>query len=223
MERNITVDSITYLNHNVVHLVAQRPKNFTFRPGQATELALAHPKWKDEKRPFTFTGLPEEDALEFVIKVYPDHDGVTEQLPSLEPGDQFIIGDAWGAITYKGPGTFIAGGAGVTPFIAILRNLFQKGEIKGNKLLFANKKERDIFYKEHFENWLGDDFVNILSEEKTDAHAHGRIDSDFIKAQTSDLGSYFYVCGPPEMTKDVVGILRELGVDKDKIVTEDMD
>ncbi len=222
MERNITLDSITYLNHNVVHLVAQRPKDFSFTPGQATEFALAHPKWKDEKRPFTFTGLPKEDALEFVIKVYPDHHGVTEQIPSLEHGDQFIIGDAWGTIQYKGPGVFIAGGAGVTPFIAILRNLAKNGDIEGNKLLFANKKQRDIFFKDNFENWLGDDFVNILSEEKTDAYAHGRMDFEFLKAQISDVDQYFYVCGPPEMIDDVVGSLSKMGVAKNKIVTEDM-
>jgi predicted ferric reductase len=36
---------------------------------------------------------------------------------------ELIIRDVWGAIEYKGEGVFIAGGAGVTPFIAILRQL----------------------------------------------------------------------------------------------------
>ncbi|KKL53475.1 hypothetical protein LCGC14_2275080, partial [marine sediment metagenome] len=154
MEKKILVQSITHLNHNVVHLVTQKPSGYTYTPGQATELSLARPNWKAEKRPFTFTSLPDSEALEFVIKSYPDHKGVTEQVPSIEPGDELLIEDAWGAIEYKGPGVFIAGGAGATPFIAIFRDLAQKGEIKGNKFLFANKKERDIFYKDHFENWL---------------------------------------------------------------------
>jgi predicted ferric reductase len=41
----------------------------------------------------------------------------------LKHGDELIIRDVWGAIEYKGEGVFIAGGAGVTPFIAILRQL----------------------------------------------------------------------------------------------------
>ncbi|MGB6150860.1 MAG: flavodoxin reductase [Pricia sp.] len=223
MEKKIILDSITQLNHNVVHLVCQKPAEYHFTPGQATEVALAKPEWKDEKRPFTFTSLPDSEALEFVIKSYPAHDGVTEQIPPLEPGDALLIGDAWGAIEYKGPGVFIAGGAGVTPFIAILRDLAEKGKTKGNKLLFANKKEHDIFYAAHFESWLGENFVNILSEEKTDVYAHGRIDRDFLESQTDTLDQYFYVCGPPEMIEDVVGYLKDMGVKKDKIITEDMD
>lgn len=223
MEKKVILDSITQLNHNVVHLVTKKPANYSFTPGQATNLALASPDWKDEKRPFTFTSLPASEALEFVIKSYPDHNGVTEQMPSLEPGDELIIEDAWGAIEYKGQGVFIAGGAGVTPFIAIFRDLVQKGAIQGNKLLFANKKANDIFYKEHFENWLGDDFINILSEEKTDVYAHGRIDKDFLKARISDFEGYFYVCGPPKMTEDMIELLGDLGVAKEKIVAEDFD
>ncbi|MGB7395531.1 MAG: flavodoxin reductase [Pricia sp.] len=221
MERNITIDSVTHLNHNVVHLVTQKPEGYSFKPGQATEMSLARENWKNEKRPFTFTSLPDSTALEFVIKSYPAHDGVTEKMPGLEPGDEVLIGDAWGAIQYKGPGVFIAGGAGVTPFIAILKDLTEKGDIKGNKLLFANKKERDIFYQEHFQEWLGDDFINILSEEKTDAHDHGRIDLDYLNKQVSDVDQFFYVCGPPEMTEDVVGYLKKMGVDQKKIVKED--
>ncbi|WDR00201.1 hypothetical protein PSC71_05305 [Devosia sp. J2-20] len=40
------------------------------------------------------------------------------------------MGDAWGTIQYQEPGTFIAGGAGVTPFIAILRDLQAKDTLR---------------------------------------------------------------------------------------------
>jgi predicted ferric reductase len=45
-----------------------------------------------------------------------------QELGKLKHGDELII-RVWGAIEYKGEGVFIAGGAGVTPFIAILRQL----------------------------------------------------------------------------------------------------
>jgi predicted ferric reductase len=44
-----------------------------------------------------------------------------KRIRKLKHGDELIIRDVWGAIEYKGEGVFIAGGAGVTPFIAILR------------------------------------------------------------------------------------------------------
>ena len=223
MEKKVILDSITQLNHNVLHLVTRRPDGYNYTPGQATELALAKPDWKDKKRAFTFTGLSETDALEFVIKSYPDHNGVTEQIPALQPGDELLIGETWGAIEYKGPGVFIAGGAGVTPFIAILKDLAHKGDLKENVLLFANKKKRDIFYEDHFNAWLGDNFINILSEEETDVYLHGRIDQKFLEAYTTDRDQYYYVCGPPQMTKDIVGYLKDIGIEKNNIVTEDMD
>ena len=76
-----------------------------------------------EKRPFTFTSLPGDDHLEFTIKCYTDHDGVTNQLGQLKAGDELLLHDIWGAIHYTNEGTFIAGGAGITPFIAIFRQL----------------------------------------------------------------------------------------------------
>jgi ferredoxin-NADP reductase len=47
----------------------------------------------------------------------------------VKPGDQLIIRDVWGAITYKGKGVFIAGGAGITPFISIFRDLSARNEL----------------------------------------------------------------------------------------------
>lgn len=48
---------------------------------------------------------------------------MTNELSKIEVGDSVIIKSVFGAIHFKGNGTFIAGGAGVTPFISILREL----------------------------------------------------------------------------------------------------
>jgi predicted ferric reductase len=103
-------------------MVTDKPANYSFKPGQATSLAINKEGLTSKKRPFTFTSLPEGDTLEFIIKIYTSHNGVTAQIEKLVVGDELIIEAAWGAITYKGEGTFIAGGAGITPFVAILRD-----------------------------------------------------------------------------------------------------
>jgi predicted ferric reductase len=46
------------------------------------------------------------------------------------------------AIEYKGEGVFIAGGAGVTPFIAIFRKLRADDQIANNKLILPIKPKR---------------------------------------------------------------------------------
>ena len=221
MEHKVTLKKIEHINHNVLHLVVDKPKNYQFTPGQATEVSIDKGEWKDKKRPFTFTSLPEDKELEFTIKVYPSHDGVTEQLENLKVGDHLLIGDAWGAIHYKGTGSFIAGGAGVTPFIAILKDLKQKGELEGNRLFFSNHKERDIIYKNNLQAWLGDNLHLTLSDEKHDDFDHGRIDKDYLQKHKLEPTEPVYLCGPPPMMDALQSDLYEMGVPKSQLVTEE--
>src|SRR5271170_4334320 len=115
----VRILSITEITHNVRQFNVEKPEGYVFTPGQATDVSLPEEAWKDQLRPFTFTGLNEWDHLQFTIKIYPERKGVTGQLGHRQPGQELVIHDVWGAIQYKGEGTFIAGGAGVTPFIAI--------------------------------------------------------------------------------------------------------
>ncbi|MDC6405664.1 MULTISPECIES: flavodoxin reductase [Maribacter] len=223
MAHKINIQDIGFIRHNVLQIQTDRPSGYDFTPGQACEMSIDQPKWKEEKRPFTFTSLPDDGFLQFTIKVYPDHDGVTDQLQTLEQGDSLLISDSWGAISYQGPGIFLAGGAGVTPFIAIIKDLARKGNLEGNKLIFGNQRERDIILQSDFERWLGKDFINILSDEHSSKFPHGNIDKEFIKNHTENLDKKFYLCGPPPMMDSVYNALLELDVPKKNIITEDFD
>jgi len=155
-------------------IVTKKPEEYNFTPGQATEVSINKPNWKEKKNPFTFTCLPEDDFLEFSIKIYPEHKGVTNELLKLKKDDELILHEAFGAISYKGEGVFIAGGSGVTPFIAIFRNLHKKNGISNNKLIFANKMKADILLEHEFTDLLGKNFINILSDEKAEGYANGK-------------------------------------------------
>ncbi|MFA5669636.1 MAG: flavodoxin reductase [Balneolaceae bacterium] len=217
----LKIDSIEKITRDVLCIKTTKPSSYSFSPGQATEVAINKAGWEDKKRAFTFTSLPKDNFLEFTIKTYPDHNGVTNQMLSLKPADELLIGDSWGTIGYKGEGTFIAGGAGVTPFISIFRYLNSKNEIGTNKLLFANKTTADIIHKEEFETMLGKNFVNILSDEDNSSYAHGFITEDFLKSNISDLGKHVYVCGPQPMMDAIEKQLLNLNVDKHLIIKEE--
>ncbi len=163
MAQTVKIVSVEHLTHDVLRIIAAKPRGLNFIAGQAVDISLVKQGWEQELRAFTFTSLPEEEHLEFTIKTYPAHKGLTQQLLSLAKGDELVIHDVFGAISYKGEGIFIAGGAGVTPFIAILKQLKKDNKIGNNKLLFANKTKTDIILEEKFQKWLGDNFINILS------------------------------------------------------------
>jgi len=208
------------LTHDVKKFQVEKPQGYSFIPGQATNLSVNRPDLKNKKRPFTFTGLNSDPYLEFIIKIYPSHKGVTSELDKLDQGDEIIIRDVWGVITYKGEGVFIAGGAGVTPFISIFRDLREKNQIAGNTLIFANKTKADIILEQEFKTLLGKAFINILSDEFVDGYSHGMLSEDFLKANVSDFSRKFYVCGPPPMMVAVKSQLANLGVGKNSIVVE---
>jgi ferredoxin-NADP reductase len=211
---------VQQVTHNVHSFNVEKPEGFSYKPGQATDFSILKEGWEAEKRPFTFTSLPDEGHLQFTIKSYTDHNGVTNQLLSAKPGDLFEISDAWGTIEYKGEGVFIAGGAGVTPFIAILKYLHATGKKGNNKLFFSNKTVSDIILKETFEQILGPNFINIISGEETPEYYHGRIDKAFLRQHITDFSQPFYVCGPDAFNEAVLAALKELGAHPDSLVFE---
>jgi ferredoxin-NADP reductase len=220
-EHDVKILSIEPVTHNVKRFKVEKPAGYKYIPGQATEVAIHKAGWEKEQRPFTFTSLNEWDHLEFTIKIYSDHDGVTNQLGQLVPGDQLLLHDVWGAIQYKGVGVFIAGGAGVTPFIAILRQLQHDGELDENMLLFSNKTYKDIILKDEFSAMLGSRFINTLTQENVPGYDHHLIDEEYLRQKINDFDQHFYICGPDKMVKDTQQVLEKLG-GKDAIITVEL-
>jgi ferredoxin-NADP reductase len=216
----VRILNIEEVTHNVKRFEIEKPDGYTFVPGQATDVAINKPEWKNEKRPFTFTSLNEWPFLEFTIKGYPAHKGVTGQIHQLSVGDELLIHDVWGAISYKGKGVFIAGGAGVTPFIAIFRQLYKDKSIKGNKLIFSNRTSADIIMKDEFEKMLGENFINVLTDESVPGVHNKRIDKQYLKDVIKDFNQHFYVCGPEEFTKGITDTLVGLGAKVEEVVFE---
>lgn len=220
MEHIVKIQSIEPVTHDVKRFRLQKPQGYSFVPGQATEVSINTPEWKEEKRPFTFTSLNEDPYLEFTIKIYSDHDGVTNALGKLKPGDALIVRDVWGAIRYNGEGYFIAGGAGITPFIAVFRDLAKQKKIGSNVLLFSNKTEADIILKDELKGMLGDKAIFTTTQEKSDECEFGKIDEAFLKNHVDDFSRHFYLCGPDKMVSDMTELLISLGAKPDAVVFE---
>jgi ferredoxin-NADP reductase len=211
-----------FVTHDVISFIVERPDNYHFEPGQASEVSINKDGWTDQTRPFTFTSLPEDDFLQFIIKTYPSHKGLTRQMLSLKNGDELILHDVFGAISYQGKGSFIAGGAGITPFVSILRQLQKSANLLGNRLIFANKTKEDIILIKEFEGMLGANFINILSDEKAEGYHHGRLNKAFLEKHITGHTGKFYVCGPPPMNEAVIKDLESLGIPEASIIKEKM-
>jgi ferredoxin-NADP reductase len=158
--------------------------------------------------------------LEFMIKIYKDHAGVTNMLGSLNAGDELILHDVFGAIQYKGPGVFIAGGAGITPFIAIFRELYAGKLLPGNTLYFSNKTRSDVILEQELELMLKERFIRLYTRESDKGIPSERIDRNFLVKNMQDFKQPFYICGPDEFVSNISGYLTGLGANPDTVVFE---
>lgn len=207
-----------FLTHNVKRFVVEKPKDWIYTPGQATHLALNLPGWEDQWRPFTFTSLNDWEYLEFIIKIYDAHDGVTKQLGKLNAGATILMKDVFGTIAYRGPGIFLAGGAGITPFIAIFRALFFSGNMRNVGLIYSNHYHEDVILHQELSQMLGNAYANVFTKEGVVGFAEKRIDRKFLVETIRDFDSRFYVCGPTDFVTDITGYLTDLGANTASII-----
>jgi hypothetical protein len=221
MTHELKLREIHKATHDTHHLIFDMPSGFDFEPGQAIELKLQKDGWQDEGRPFTPVSLPGEETLEFLIKSYPSHDGVTEQIAKMKPGDKVSIDGPFGDMRDKGPGIFIAGGAGITPMIALLRKrLRDEGNLRGSTLVFSNKTEDDIIWREKLSDMPGLTVAYVVSEGGAGTVPQHELNRDYLR-QFIEPGSLCYLCGPPPMMDAVQAELDALGVDPGDLVADD--
>ncbi|WPL18425.1 Naphthalene 1,2-dioxygenase system ferredoxin--NAD(+) reductase component [Thiorhodovibrio winogradskyi] len=220
MSHDATLLMTEFVTHDVQRLLLTRPEGLDWQPGQGVEIHIDTDEWRDEGRPFTPTSLPNDQLLECTTKRYPKGDGMTMALHALQPGAQLKLSDAFGSITYQGPGAFIAAGTGVSPFLGILRRLAADDALDGHRLLLTNKGKRDVIREKELKHYLGDDCVLTFTREHEPGEQGQRIDLDFLRSHLSTFNGKFYVCGPDAFVESINGQLKELGVQPGQLVYE---
>ena len=206
-----------YITHDVKRYVVEKPKDFVYAPGQAALLSINAEGLQDIKRPYTFTSLNDWNYLEFIIKIYEERTGLTRHLPSLNAGGSFLLHKMMGTLRFRGKGIFLAGGTGITPFLAILRALFHSGNIAGNGLIYSNHAAEDIIMFQELKAMLGDNFINFFTKQGVIGFNERYIDRNFLIRSISDFDQQFYVCGPPGFVTNISEQLKSLGVDPESI------
>jgi len=213
-EYRVKILKIEQITPNVKSFMVERPKHYSFTPGSHTHIIFDDGIKKD-RHPFTICSLGKADYLEFIIKEYSG--GITEALHKLKVGEEITIEKSENQFKYKGKGIFIAAGTGVTPFICMFRELRDRNEVEGNKLILSNKKADDVILRKELKNMLDDDLILTFTKQKVRGCHFGRIDAEFLKEKIKDFNQYFYICGPKIFVLQVKKMLINLGVDVERI------
>ena len=125
------------------------------------------------------------------------------------------------------PGTapllFIAGGSGLAPILALLREAVAAGETRQATLLFGARSQQDLYALEQIatiaREWRGTfRFVPVLSEEPVDSTwtgARGLV-TDLVPGSLAP-GAHAYLCGPPAMIDSAATMLQASGIPPESI------
>lgn len=222
MVHRTTILMTEFVTHDVRRFIVKKPETFSYTPGQGVEIVIDQEKWREEEgRPFTPTSLVTDEVLEFTIKRYPEHKGVTDRLHTLKAGDNLLMSKPFGTITYKKPGVFIAGGAGITPFLSIFRQLVVDRSITEQTLIFSNKTPADVICEKELRHYFGSRCHLLCTRESGPGYENDRIDREYLQKTVSSTDQYAYVCGPDKFVEDIIAILEDLGLATESIVYEE--
>ena len=104
---------------------------------------------------------------------------MTARLPKLEIGEEVGIEAPFGAISDRGgKACLLAAGAGITPFIPILRA--RRGEINSTQLIFSNKSSADIILQREWEEMEGLKLAFVVTDEEGGPIPKGLVDKDYL-------------------------------------------
>ena len=201
----------------------------SYRAGQFVWLNVGHSPFSLFENPFSISSAPADGPdLQFVIKELGDFTGA---LGRIEPGTRAHVDGPFGTLTLDGrrePGiALIAGGVGVAPLLGILRELQASGDERPATLLYANRIEEQIVYRDELAERAAHpntEILHILSEPPAGWSGRtGFVDAELLSAQfdTPERRRWlFLICGPPAMIESVERALLALGVPARQILSE---
>lgn len=241
-----TMDSVTRIKtktpspYKLAHIETDTHDTTTFRfelPADATldmlpgDFLYVHAtlNGKPIKRAYTPSSLPGiTGSFDLTVKRY-ETGSISKYLHDQEIGQTVLMsgpntGGHWvdGMAMRVG---FVAGGTGITPMISIIRWILTNQLDTELYLLFANKTESDIIFRQEWD-------LNIREYHNFHCHhvleepppgwldSRGRITPALLRQHLPPPGadSCVFVCGPPAMVDSVEATLKELGYPEQAII-----
>jgi NAD(P)H-flavin reductase len=203
---------------------------FPYRAGQAATIGPPH---AESRVPYSMASAPEESArhgmLEFLIRVHGDGrwgNGFDvprrgARLAVRGPVGRFVLPDA-----VEKRMLFIAGGTGIAPLRAIIRQaLLTRRPPPRMRLLYSARTPSDFSFARELRGMARRGQIELTLTATRDSPARwrgsrGRITAEELRPLIDDPATLCFVCGPATMVDAVPVILRKLGIARRRIRLE---
>lgn len=171
-----------------------------------------------ESHPFTLSAIDPDGHLRISVKALGD---CTQHLQSVEIGVAARVQGGFGDFLLDRPGTpqiWLAGGIGITPFLAVLRDELLTGP---TTLIYLYRQDVDAAYVEELRMLaLGQPLLTLqLHCGETDASSLAAL----LPAAAELVGQMAYLCGPPGLIGAAVQVLGQRGMSSARIHFERFD
>src|SRR5512140_825503 len=134
-----------------------------YKAGQFIEVGFPG---EELHRAFSIATSPTEPGYLDITVRRLDDGRLSPRLCDAEPGQEFDVKGPFGVFTYT-PGTFkdlifVAGGTGVAPFRAMIKQIEDQHGTERIRLLYSLRTPEDVIYREELENWVKSGRIELL-------------------------------------------------------------
>ncbi|OBF26030.1 oxidoreductase [Mycobacterium sp. ACS1612] len=199
--------------------------------GQHIDLKLTAADGYSAQRSYSLGKPTDGDRIELTVQEIVDGE-VSPYLMTVRPGEEIELRGPIGGWFVWRPADetrnmLIAGGSGIVPLMAMLRQRITVGSAEF-RLVYSVRSPADVFYAEELRklerncDWLQVAVIYTRAAPPQMARPHGRIDSRDLEAPgwTAHDGFRAYVCGPTGFVESVTTKLIEQGHSPSVIRTE---
>ena len=228
-----TVTQIRPEATDVATLVLEVPGWPGHLAGQHVDIRLTAPDGYVAQRSYSIASASGGAAIEITVELIADGEVSAFLLGEVRVGDALELrGPIGGYFTWEpgdgAPVLLVAGGSGVVPLMAMLRQRARAHDRTPVRLVYSSRSADAIIYRDELDamvaNGDGVEIVHTL----TRGHPTGwtgqtrRIDAAMLNVPGFAPGDHplAYVCGPTGLVEDVAATLVALGHDPTRVRTE---
>lgn len=217
---------------NIYEFAFKKPEGFAFKAGQFIlfDVPLIEDPANIQTRALSISSSSAESELLFVNKNKEGGRISRWIAEKLQPGMEMRIQGPFGNFVLdqqtEKDYLFIATSTGVAPFRSQIIDALARGDKRRMDLVFGVREEQDLFWKEEFDalaQTYENVFVHIALSQPTPAWTghKGRVQT-LVPLIVKDFSNKsVYVCGSPEMTKELKQTcLEQWGMEKKDLHVE---
>lgn len=208
-----TIDEVNLISTTTIELKVTADADLAFLPGQYVNLQVPG---TGESRSYSFSSRPGSTQLSFLIRNVPGGLMSTYLVGNARTGDRVVLTGPMGTFYLRPverPLLMLAGGTGLAPILAQLRDLEANGCSLPIHLVYGVRNDDDLVGLEELDRLTQTlasfSYVTCVSGEQSAHPRKGYVMDHLDQAPPLDSDLDVYLCGPPPMVDGVRQYLRD--------------